>query len=188
MHPMSATARMTVEEFLAESESRERGIVELIDGEVVVTDPNLEHQMVVVELQTELALWCRSERGRGRVIGTIDTSVGPNTILVPDVQWYADIERLGDRRTRPKPPAELVVEVRSPSTWARDVGVKRAAYEREGVPELWLIDPISRTVLVYRRSDAAAATFDVALDLSEDDELTSPQLPGFAMPVSALFA
>jgi len=187
MDAMRAASHMTVEEFLDQPES-ERGIVELIDGEVVATYPNLEHQMVVGELQFALAIWCRSERGRGRVIGTIDTSIGPNTILVPDLQWYADIERLGDRRARPKPSAEIVVEVRSPSTWSRDVGVKRSAYEREGVPELWLIDPMSRTVLVYRRSTPSSPTFDVALDLADGDDLESPQLPGFSVPVTALFA
>jgi len=188
MEAMSTRTPMTVEEFLAQPES-ERGIHELIDGEVVVTDPSTAHQLVVGELHGELRTWCRSDAGSGRVIGAIDTAVGPRTILVPDLQWFADASVLEPRLERPKPLGQVVVEVRSPSTWSRDVGVKRAAYEREGVAELWLIDPISQTVLVYRRSTRSSPTFDIGLDLvSPGEELTSPLLPGFAMRLEALFA
>jgi len=188
MEAMSVTTRMSVEEFLALPESQ-RGIRELVDGEVVVTDPTTEHQMVVAQLLVRLAGWCDAGAGRGRAIGNIDTVAGPVTILKPDLQWYADPAVLEPRRERPKPLGQIVVEVRSPSTWSRDVGVKRADYEREGVAELWLIDPFSRTVLVYRRATPRSPVFDVGIDLTADaDELTSPLLPGFAITLERLFA
>jgi Uma2 family endonuclease len=68
------------------------------------------------------------------------------------------------------------------------VGLKRAGYERHGLPELWLVDTVARTVLVYRRSTTGAAAFDVALELTEDEHLTSPLLPGFSLDVGAIFS
>lgn len=79
---------------------------------------------------------------------------------------------------------DLAAEVRSPSTWRFDVGVKKAGYERHGVQELWLVDTVARTVLVYRRSSTGCAAFDVALELAEDERLTCPLLPEFALAVA----
>ncbi len=71
--------------------------------------------------------------------------------------------------------------MRSPSTWRYDVGAKWLAYERPGLTELWLVDTDSRTVIVCRRSDGTASTFDVLLEVAAGEQLTSPQLPGFAL-------
>lgn len=77
---------------------------------------------------------------------------------------------------------ELVVEVRSPSdTWV-DVMSKALDYLRAGVSVVVVIDSKSRTASVYR-SSADQETF------AADQSLVLPDvLPGFAVPVAALFA
>jgi len=82
---------------------------------------------------------------------------------------------------------DLAVEVRSPSTWRYDIGLKKGAYERHGLPELWLVDTDADAVLVFRRSEPTAPTFDVSLELAREDDLRSPLLSGFVLPVAALF-
>lgn len=77
--------------------------------------------------------------------------------------------------------------MRSPSTWRYDVGVEKSVYEERGLAELWLVDTAADVVLVFRRSIRAAERFDVSLELARGDELTSPQLPGFAFAVAELF-
>jgi Uma2 family endonuclease len=76
--------------------------------------------------------------------------------------------------------------VRSPSTWRYDIGAKKAAYERHGLHELWLVDTAADAVLVFRRSPESP-TFDISLELTADDELASPLLPGFALSPRTLF-
>jgi hypothetical protein len=49
------------------------------------------------------------------------------------------------------------------------------------------VDTASRTVIVRRRSAKDSPSFDVELELSEEDELTSPQLPGLSLPVERVF-
>ena len=78
-----------------------------------------------------------------------------------------------------------MVEVRSPSTWRHDIGPKKAGYEAMGVRELWLVDFTS--VLVFRRSDPKRPDFDVSLELTPDETLTSPLLLGFALPLADLY-
>jgi Uma2 family endonuclease len=87
----------------------------------------------------------------------------------------------------PYPIPDLAVEIRSPSMWRLDIGVKRSTYERHGVAELWLVDTAADVVLVFRRSTPEAPEFDVSEELDTGATLTSPLLPGFALPVAEIF-
>ncbi|MEA2233741.1 MAG: hypothetical protein QOD83_3557 [Solirubrobacteraceae bacterium] len=102
--------------------------------------------------------------------------------------WYAEGRAPARDEDRPYPLADIAIEVRSPSTWRYDIGAKKAAYERAGLKELWLVDTSADVLLVFRRSSTASTSFDQALELTTEDELTSPLLPGFVLPLSALFA
>lgn len=186
--PTVESQRMSVEEFLALPpdpwSARKR---ELIDGELSVDDPTFAHQRAALNIAAELRSWRREAPGRGRASINIDTVAGERSIFKPDVQWWADGRELPDPTTRPYPLGDIVAEIRSPSTWALDVGRKRATYEREGVAELWLVDPFSETVLVFSRSATGAQAYDVTRELASEDALESPLLPGFSVVVGSLF-
>jgi len=185
--PAEAPITMTVEEFLARPEG-DAWREELINGELVVEmiPPRVAHQIALSNLWFVLELWVRAEAGRGLVLPGIGARAGERSLLVPDLEWFAAGDVL-DRDASVFHPADLVVEIRSPSTWRRDVGVKRELYEQHGAGELWLVDGFSRSVLVFRRSSTDAPRFDVTLEIGEDEKLTSPLLPGFAQTVSAIF-
>ena len=108
-------------------------------------------------------------------------------MYAPDVWWVSEAHRSGRDALYLDGPPDLAVEVRSPSTWRFDVGVKRETYERSGLPELWLIDTASETILVYRRSTADSLLFDISLEVGRGEELTSALLPEFVLDVGALF-
>ncbi len=57
-----------------------------------------------------------------------------------------------------------------------------------GLPELWLVDTEAAEILVFRRSSADPAEFDVAVELALSDHLTSPRLGGFSLGLAELFA
>ena len=103
----------------------------------------------------------------------------------PDVLWYAPGAEPDLDARPPSPLPHLAIEVRSPSTWRCDIGAKKAAYEREGLRELWLVDTDAKVVLIFRRSAEEVPSFDVALEV--DDILTSPQLEGFELALGELF-
>lgn len=184
--PTAAPQRMTAAEFLELPERTTARRRELLDGEVVVNEPTPLHQLVVRRLLTALGTWTDSAPARGFVTLNIDTLVDETTVLVPDVQWYADGRDLPALDRPPWPLGDLVIEVRSPSTWHRDVGRKRAVYERNGVRELWLVDPPAASVVVLGRTSGSAA-FDETAEVDGDAALTSPLLPGFSVPVASLF-
>ncbi len=77
---------------------------------------------------------------------------------------------------------DLVVEVRSPSDRWKDVKEKIDEYLAAGVRAVVFLDPPAAAATVYR-TDEFPQTFH------NGDELTLPDvLPGFAVPVSRLFA
>jgi Uma2 family endonuclease len=184
---MSTATRMTADEYFAVSVVGDRK--QLVDGVMIVYEPNLLlHNLAQVRILTALTNWVEAATERGFASTPTDVVVDGHNVFGPDVVWLSEerIPKRVDERLKGLP--NLAVEVRSPSTWRYDVGKKRAAYERAGQPELWLVDTASRTVIVCRRSAKDAPSFDVELELSEGDELTSPQLPGFSLPVERVFS
>ena len=56
---------------------------------------------------------------------------------------------------------DLVVEILSPSTARNDKIRKKAAYEKYGVKEYWIVDPMSKSVEVYLRKEDKLILDDV---------------------------
>ena len=73
---------------------------------------------------------------------------------------------------------DLVVEILSPSTAARDRTLKRSLYARHGVREFWLVDPEEGTITVMSLGEGG---FETAGVYRKGQSLTSPTLPGFAV-------
>jgi Uma2 family endonuclease len=181
---MTATL-LTADEYIATGDTLPRWS-QLINGEVIVSNPTIRHQEIVSYIHVELVLWMRAKSGRGRSPGQIDVKINANNVFAPDVLWVSE-GRLPRDGTHFDGVPDVVVEVRSPSTWRYDVSVKLPMYESIGVGEVWLVDTASNTVLVFRRSVPSASTFDVALEVGASAVLTSPLLSDFALDVATLF-
>jgi Uma2 family endonuclease len=81
---------------------------------------------------------------------------------------------------------ELVIEIASASTRKRDETIKRRLYERFGVSEYWVADPDVERIRVYRRAGDSFARAD-ELARETNDELSTPLLPGLALPLELIF-
>jgi Uma2 family endonuclease len=187
MTGMAVGQRMTAREFLALPEGETSRWLELLDGELVMFDPDMLHNVVQNNLLHGLNVWARHAPGRGRVCIPLDVLLDERNVFEPDISWYREERKPDAHAPRPYPVPDLAVEIRSPSTWARDVGTKKSGYELHGLPELWLVDTTAEEVLVFRRSKPAVAGFDVALDLGRGERLESPLLPGFALALDSVF-
>lgn len=84
-------------------------------------------------------------------------------------------------------PPDLVVEIVSEATRRRDEVLKRHLYERSGVAELWLVDPVVEAVKVFRRAEAGAFERRLELTAEAGSILTSPLLPGLEIPLVEIF-
>ncbi|MDQ3608430.1 MAG: Uma2 family endonuclease [Actinomycetota bacterium] len=185
MTAMTVATRISAAEYLLLPEQPFK--TNLIDGEVVVSEPRMLHQDVLSELLVALRLWTRAGSDRGRATPAIDVLLDDENVYGPDLLWYAHERDPGRTEVRPQPVPDLAVEIRSPSTWRYDIGTKKTRYEQYGLQELWLVDTAADEIFVFRRSQPKAPSFDVALQLAREDTLSSPMLPGFALSVAELF-
>jgi|SRR5579872_7278020 len=156
---------------------------ELIDGVAYVRDPPAPsrlHQEIVLELGYQLtnALKGRKERVYVapfdvRLPKHSDADDQIDTVVQPDVLIVCDLRKLDDRGMCGAP--DWIAEVLSPATGRYDQGAKLSAYERAGVPEVWLIQPTDRTLTVYRLV-AGRYTRPTILELTGRTDITA--VPG----------
>jgi Uma2 family endonuclease len=183
--PVPEHVKLTVEDFELFPEDGRRH--ELIDGEHCVTPaPSTRHQIVLGSLH--FALWSAvQEQGLGQVfLAPYDVVLSATDVVEPDLLFVSRerLDLLTEKNLRGAP--DLVVEVVSESSRRMDEVVKRKLYERFGVREYWVVDPVVETVKVYRLGDDR---YERAAELSREDadRLTSPLLPGLDLPLEQLF-
>jgi Uma2 family endonuclease len=185
---MSSTVRYTVTDLEGLPDRLDDTRYELIDGELhVSTQPRLEHQFAASRVARALDEWSE-QTGRGMGLPAPGVIFTPEDAVAPDVIWISNaraaygIDAGGHFSVAP----ELMVEVLSPGSknLRRDRELKLKLYAREGVDEYWLVDWSTQTVEVFRR---ASGDLQHIATLSGSDELTSPLLPGFGLPLSRLW-
>ena len=135
-------------------------VAELIDGDLIVTPrPASPHARAEMIIGHDLAgafdgpPGGAAKPGGWWILPEPELHFGQN-VLVPDLAGWRH-ERM---RKIPNVAAftlapDWLCEVVSPSTGAVDRGRKMALYAREGVRHLWIVDPIARTLEVYRSED-----------------------------------
>ena len=129
---------------------------EVLDGELFVTPQAARlHQRIAFRLAHLLEPWCVAH-GVGYLVGPGAVPFGENE-LQPDVQVIPGIDPQDETSFEECPPPILVAEVLSPSTARRDLGKKRDAYLRIGIPTYWVVDPGRRRVLVWTPSSSEPA-------------------------------
>lgn len=167
---------------------------ELIDGIAYIREPpspSFGHQDLVVELSRQIANSLHGESRRVCVApldvrlpkNTTDEDGQIDTVVQPDVFIVSDLQILDERGVRGAP--DWLAEVLSPSTARYDKTTKLSAYERAGVPEVWLIDQIGRTVTIYQIA-AGRYTEPVVLELKGQTPITA--VPGVSIDWDCLRA
>jgi Uma2 family endonuclease len=158
---------------------------DLVDGRLERMSPTGgEHGLIASRLNVYLAsyVW---EHGLGDTFAAETAFVldaTTNNVRGADVAFVA-VARLAVVGVGAVPfPPDLAIEVISPSDRLTGARKKVAAYQRAGVPLVWVVNPRRHTVEVYHPADAHPTT------LGLDDELDGEEVvPGFTLPVHKVF-
>jgi Uma2 family endonuclease len=181
-------------------------------GEVVATDVSLEDYMehyaadfcewvegVVIkmsgtvthnDLSDYLDLLIRAYfelRPIGRVIGqpfVLRLPAFPKRRRLPDLMILLKTSASELKDTYLDGAADICIEVVSEESVERDYGVKFHEYERGGVPESWIFDPLRRATRFYRLNDEGLYSLQ---SLDAAGNYRTPTLPGFVLHVPTLW-
>ena len=179
----TATRLLTAREFMEMPPPSDGSKQELVRGEVVTMPPTQqEHGLVQVQIARLLKNfvaadklgWVGSESG-------VRLEQGPDTVRGPDVYYYS----LARMPERPKGysdvPPDLAVEILSPSDRRGAVREKVREYVTAGVRLVWVVDPETKTAMVYAGGMRGT-------EMDEADTITGGDaLPGFACRVAEFF-
>ncbi len=124
---------------------------EVVGGELFVTpSPSIRHQIIADALGEQLRPFVLEQRLG--IVFTLDTDVieGEQNVVVPDVTVYPFTRENHPDRWIEAPRPILIAEIRSPTTWRRDVGKKRELYATLGILDYWIVDGDARTVTIIR--------------------------------------
>lgn len=178
----TTTEPITGEELLALGDI---GRSELVEGKIVLKSPTGgPHGGIEFNIGYELGEFVRPRKlGRVRVgeVG-IYTHRNPDTVRAPDVLFISK-----ERAKKLKPMGymdvapELVVEVMSPDDRWQEVTKKLAEYFEIGVRVVLIAEPDAQQIFAYR------SLSDVHIFNSNELLIVEDILPGFSVPVSALF-
>lgn len=177
-----STRSVSAEELLAMGDI---GRCELVQGEIIRMAPaGAEHGGIALEVAYRVKLHVDA-KGLGKVYAAetgFIISRNPDTVRAPDVAF------VGKSRVPAQPrrgffegPPDLAVEVVSPDDRLTEVRAKVDQWLGAGTVSVWVVDPPSRTIEVYRAAN------EVRLYRVNDEIHDEPTLPGFALKVHEIF-
>ncbi|MDP9369890.1 MAG: Uma2 family endonuclease [Chloroflexota bacterium] len=172
--------KMTYDEFLAWAD--EDIHAEWVDGEVTVfVPPSIRHQRLVSLLHYLLGLYA-DLRNLGEVlVAPVEMRLEPRgSSREPDLLFVAKANASRLSAARLDGPADLVVELVSDSSVARDRADKFYEYQEAGIGEYWVIDPRPGKERVDLYALTAEGRYQAILP-DADGRYHSVALPGFWM-------
>ena len=177
--PGTATVRDLIQVW--ESEGR---MCELVDGTLVAKPMAFDESNIAGLIHTALNNYL-SKHPVGMTVGEQGMMrLMPGLVRAPDVSFIG-WEQIPDRAARRGPVPDLypdlAVEILSKGNTRREMARKRKEYFLAGTRLVWQVYPRTRSVEVYTAPDVHTAR-------TEADTLDGGDvLPGFALPVRALF-
>jgi Uma2 family endonuclease len=152
---------------------------EIIDGAAYARAPapSIRHQAIVGSLFARIEQHLRGRPCRPFVAPT-DVKLSEHDVVQPDILVVCSPSIITETHIDGAP--DLIVEVLSPSTAARDLRQKKALYERTGVREYLLIDPLEHYA---QRFLLGADGFDKGTVIAPDEPLAFATLDGLSLPL-----
>jgi Uma2 family endonuclease len=158
--------------------------IEFINGEIIVHSPvQKKHNQISLRLAHLLGIYVTKSRlgylGMEKIMITLTRND-----YEPDFCYFRNEKaaNFSDNQTL-FPAPDFVVEILSPSTEARDRGIKFKDYQTHGIEEYWIIDPELEILEQYHLIDNKYEL----VPSSDTGEVKSFAVEGFQIPIRAIF-
>lgn len=158
---------------------------QLIKGELVMSpSPSTVHQEILKILAVKLVNFAE-DRGLGKVyLAPVDVYLSDTDVYQLDIIFILKdrLNIIGERKIEDAP--DLVIEILSPATAYYDLRIKKEIYEKAGVKEYWIIDPIQKIIEIYQNQKEG---FKPLFIVRTEGVVSSAIIEGFSISLKELF-
>jgi Uma2 family endonuclease len=123
---------------------------QLINNQIVMSPaPTDSHQKILGKVYRQLGNFIELHQLGEVRVAPYDVFLNENNSFQPDIVFIAsdNIKLIKEDGLHGAP--DLVIEILSPATMKYDRGDKKDEYERNGVKEYWMVDPLEKTAEGY---------------------------------------
>ena len=132
---------------------------ELIDGQMyMMAPPNRIHQRISHLLAWTIETYIQKRKGNCQVYPapfSVFLNEDDQNYIEPDISVICDKNKLTEKGCSGAP--DWIIEITSPSNPQNDYMIKLFKYRTAGVREYWIVNPRTKTVMVYDFEKGARA-------------------------------
>ena len=124
-------------------------LAELINDTIYMSPtPNYQHQEISAELSMQIRSFAK-KNNLGTCLPTIDVFFDSKNVFEPDILFISrgNMNIIKDGRIKGSP--DLIIEILSPGNRRHDTEKKKAAYEKFGVKEYFVVDPETKEAITW---------------------------------------
>jgi Uma2 family endonuclease len=158
---------------------------QLINNDLIMSpSPLFVHQQILYELSETIVLYHILERKGKWVYAPMDVKFDEGNILQPDIFYISEEKQPDIIKERVEGVPDLIIEILSPSNAYYDLRQKKDIYEKYGVKEYIIIDPIAQNADLYALRDGMYYLHQKA---GNNERLNSLILPGLSFDLEKIF-
>ena len=159
---------------------------QLINFDLVMSpSPNPLHQQIQFALSEIIVLYHIKLGRKGQwMYAPMDVKFDEGNVLQPDILYISEERKTEIIKDRVEGAPDLIIEILSPSNAYYDLRQKKDIYEKYGVKEYIIIDPIDKNADLYILK---AGVYNLHQRARVNEFLNSVLLPGFDIEINNLF-
>ncbi len=154
----------------------------------MVPSPNEAHQRFLVTLTINLANYVKKNKLGSIYCAPFDVLFSEEDIVQPDIIFVSNKNKKIITKDNIQGVPDLLIEILSPGTSKRDLGIKKKLYAKNGVREYWIVDPAQETieVLNLKAGEFFCKSYRTG-EAGQTSRLSSSVIQGFEIDVREFF-
>lgn len=158
---------------------------QLINHDLVMSpSPLAVHQQILFDLSEIIVLYNITTRKGQWMYAPMDVKLDDGNVLQPDILFISEERKAELIKDRVEGAPDLIVEILSPSNAYYDLRQKKELYEKHGVKEYIIIDPIAQNADLYVLN---AGVYQLHQKAQKTEALNSVLLAGLSIDLQKLF-
>jgi len=163
----------------------DRNRYEIIEGELIMSPaPFTIHQEIIGTIYFEIRKFIQTEKTGKVFLAPTDVILSGFNIVQPDILFISreNFQIITEKNINGVP--DLIIEITSPATGYYDFSGKKDLYEKFGVQEYWIVDPLKQRVEIYYHN---GQKYELSQRLEKEGQITSHVIKGLQINLRNIF-